>query len=71
MEKSLTNAKKIGTEMRKNRRESRNAEREDRIIFPFFDHSILLQLPLYIGMNRKQEKGLVPSRLQIYRNGAY
>jgi hypothetical protein len=57
--------------MRKNRRESRNAEREDRIIFPFFDNSILLQLPLYIGMNRKREQVLVPSRLQIYRNGAY
>jgi len=51
--KSLTDAWKIGTEMRKNKRESRNAEREDRIIFPFFDNPILLQLPLYIGMNRK------------------
>ena len=67
----MTDARKIGTEMKKNRRESRNAEREDRIIFPFFDNSILLQLPLYIGMNRKREQVLVPSRLQIYRNGAY
>jgi hypothetical protein len=35
-EKHLTDVRKSGTNLRKNRRESRNAEKEDRIIFPFF-----------------------------------